>query len=308
MTWRGDFAAASLLIAEADTVCEATGSRIAPYAKMFLASLQGNQAEVAALTKSALEEAVSAGQGVNVPYANWMTAVLYNALGRYEEALAAALQATEYIPELFVSTWAVPDLIEAAARVGNTGVAREALGRLSETARAGGTEHGLGLEARARALLSEGEAADHFYREAIERLSRTQLRPELARAHLLYAEWLRRERRRSDARDQLRTASGMFEAIGMEAFAERARRELRATGETARRRNVETNRDLTPQEAQIATMAGEGLSNAEISERLFISAYTVDYHLRKVFSKLGITRRSQLVQALAPYPRSVLVP
>ena len=294
VTWRGDFPAAALLVAEADAVCEATGSRMAPYAKMFLAALRGSEAEVAALTKSALEEAATGGQGVNVPYANWVTAILCNALGRYEEALSAALQATEYMPELFVSTWAVPDLIEAAARAGNTNVARDALERLSETAQAGGTDHGLGLEARSRAVLSEGEVADRFYREAVDRLSRTRLRPELARAHLLFGEWLRRERRRSDARVQLRTAYEMFEAMGMEAFAERTRRELRATGETARKRSVETNRDLTPREAQIATMARDGLSNAEIGTRLFVSAHTVDYHLRKVFNKLAISSRSQL--------------
>src|SRR5712691_3476794 len=274
VTWRGDFPAAALLVAEADAVCEATGSHMAPYAKMFLAALRGSEAEVAALTKSALEEAATGGQGVNVPYANWVTAILCNALGRYEEALPAALQATEYMPELFVSTWAVPDLIEAAARAGNTEVARNALERLSETAQAGGTDHALGLEARSRAVLSEGEVADRFYREAVDRLSRTRLRPELARAHLLFGEWLRRERRRSDARAQLRTAYEMFEEMGMEAFAERTRRELRATGETARKRSVETNRDLTPREAQIATMARDGLSNAEIGTRLFVSAPT----------------------------------
>ena len=261
---------------------------------MFLACLRGSEAEVGALTKAALEEAAVSGQGVNVPYANWVTAILCNALGRYEEALPAALQATEYMPELFISTWAAPDLIEAAAHVGRTEVARDALERLSETAQAGGTDHGLGLEARSRAVLSEGEAADALYREAVARLGRTQLRPELARGHLLFGEWLRRERRRSDARAQLRTAYEMFEAMGMEAFAERTRRELRATGGTARKRSVETHRDLTPQEAQIAGMARDGLSNAEIGTRLFISAHTVEYHLRKVFNKLAITSRNQL--------------
>ena len=292
--WRGDFPAAALLVAEFDAVCEATGSRMVSYAKMFLAALRGSEAEVGTLTKSALEEAATGGQGVNVPYANWVTAILCNAMGRYQEALSAALQATEYMPELFVSTWAVPDLIEAAARAGNTEVARGGLERLSEMAQAGGTDLGLGLEARSRAVLSEGEAAERFYREAVDRLSRTRLRPELARAHLLFGEWLRRERRRSDARVQLRTAYEMFEAMGMEAFAERTRRELRATGETARKRSVETNRGLTPQEAQIAMMARDGLSNGDIGTRLFISAHTVDYHLRKVFSKLAISSRSQL--------------
>ncbi len=306
VTWRGDFSAADLLIAEAGTVCEATRTHMAPYAKMFLAALRGNQHEVVALTTAAFEEAATGGQGVNVPYANWVNAVLFNALGRHEEAFAAALQATEYMPELFVSTWAVPDLIEAAARTGNTDVARAALERLSETARAGGTEHGLGLEARSRALLIEGEAAERSYREAIDRLGRTRLRPELARAHLVYGEWLRQRRRRSEARDQLRIAAGMFDAMAMEAFAERARSELRATGETARSHTVETYTALTAQEAQIATMARDGLSNAEISARLFVSKYTVDYHLRKVFSKLGITRRSQLVRALPRDPSGAL--
>jgi DNA-binding CsgD family transcriptional regulator len=298
LAWRGDFPAATLMVAEFDAVCEATGSRMAPYAKMFLAALRGNEAEVSALTKAALDEAAANGQGVNVPYANWVTAILCNALGRYAEALPAALEATDYMPELFVSTWAVPDLIEAASRVGNTAVARSALERLSEAARAGGTDHGLGLEARSRAVLSEGEAAEGFYREAVERLGRTRLRPELARTHLLFGEWLRRERRRLDARDQLRTAYEMFETMGMEAFAERASRELRATGATARKRSVETRSDLTAQEAQIATMARDGLSNAEIGTRLFISAHTVEYHLRKVFNKLAINSRNQLHRVL----------
>ncbi len=190
--WRGDFPAAALLVAEFDAVCEATGSRMVSYAKMFLAALRGSQAEVGTLTKSALEEAATGGQGVNVPYANWVTAILCNAMGRYQEALSAALQATEYMPELFVCTWALPDLIEAAARAGNTEVAamgsRKAIG---DHTGHGGTELGLGLEAQFTChVLSEGEAAERFYREAVDRLSRTQLRPELARAHLLYGEWL----------------------------------------------------------------------------------------------------------------------
>jgi DNA-binding CsgD family transcriptional regulator len=299
LAWRGDFPAAALLVAEFDAVCEATGSRMAPYAKMFLAALRGAEAEVGTLTGSALEEAATSGQGVNVLYANWVRAILCNSLGRYEEALSAALQATEYMPELFVSTWAVPDLIEASARAGNTEAARGALERLSETAQAGGTDHGRGLEARSRAILSKGDEAERFYREAVDRLSLTLLRPDLARTHLLFGEWLRRERRRNDARAHLRTAHEMFETMGMEAFAERARRELRATGETARKRTVEINRDLTPQEAQIATMARDGQTNPEIGARLFISPHTVEYHLRKVFTKLGINSRRQLYRVLA---------
>ena len=179
----------------------------------------------------------------------------------------------------------------------------DALARLAQTTQAGGTDFGLGVEARCRALLSDGEAAESLYREAIDRLGRTRLRPELARAHLLYGEWLRRERRRSDAREQLRTAHGMLEAMGAEAFAERAQRELRATGETARKRTaVAMNEELTAQEAQIARLARDGLSNPEIGARLFISARTVQYHLGKVFTKLGISSRSQLDRVLPGDP------
>ncbi len=192
--------------------------------------------------------------------------------------------------------WALPDLIEAAVRAGNPRIADEALDRLTETARGGGTEAGLGIEARSRALLSEAEAAEGHYHEAIERLGRTRRRPELARARLLYGEWLRRQRRRRDARDQLRTAFEMFDAMGMEAFAGRARAELRATGERARSRQPGAPEVLTPQEAQIARMVVEHLSNREIAARLFISASTVEYHLRKIFRKLGVTSRGQLAR------------
>jgi DNA-binding CsgD family transcriptional regulator len=199
--------------------------------------------------------------------------------------------------------WALPELIEAAARTGDTGIAGDALTRLAQFTQAGGTDFGLGVEARCRALLSDGEAAGSLYREAIARLGRTRLRPELARAHLLYGEWLRRERRPSDAREQLRTAHGMLEAMGAEAFAERAQRELRATGETARKRTaVAMNEELTEQEAQIARLARDGLSNPEIGTRLFISARTVQYHLAKVFTKLDIGSRSQLHRVLPGDP------
>jgi ATP/maltotriose-dependent transcriptional regulator MalT len=197
-----------------------------------------------------------------------------------------------------VSIWALPELVEAAARVGDTERAREALKRLAETTQPCGTDWALGVEARSRALLSDGAAADELYREAIERLRRTKLRPELARTHLLYGEWLRRERRRLEAREQLRTAHEMLAAIGMEAFAERARRELLATGEKVHKRSPETREELTPQEEQIARLARDGLSNPEISGQLFISARTVEWHLRKVFTKLGISSRRQLGGAL----------
>jgi len=194
--------------------------------------------------------------------------------------------------------WALPELIEAASRTGQTGLAAGALGRLAEATSTGQTDWGQGIYARCRALLSDGADAERWYRQAVGRLSRTGFRPELARAHLLYGEWLRREGRRADARAQLRTAHEMFDTIGMRAFAERARRELMATGETARRRAASPHDQLTPQETQIARLARAGLSNQEIAAELFLSPRTVEYHLAKVFAKLGITSRRQLRQAL----------
>jgi len=293
--WSGDFAAAASLIAEADAVCEATGARLAPIAAMMLASFRGREAEAAPLIQSAIEQATTAGQGVSVTVTRWVAAILYNGLGRYADALAAARQASEH-RHIYVSTWAWPELIEAAVRTGNTRIAGDALGWLAETTRAGGTDVGLGIEARSRALLSDAEAAERHHREAIGRLGRTRHRPDLARAHLLYGEWLRRQRRRRDARDQLRAAVELFDAVGMEAFAGRARAELRATGERARPRRPGAPEVLTAQEAQIARMVAGHLSNREIAARLFISASTVEYHLRKIFRKLGVTSRVQLAR------------
>jgi ATP/maltotriose-dependent transcriptional regulator MalT len=218
---------------------------------------------------------------------------LHNGLGRYADALTAAEKATQDAT-VFTSILVVPELVEAAARSGNTDVAAGALQRLAETTQPGDNDLALGVEARCRALLSDGEAAERLYQEAIDRLGRTQLRPDLARAHLLYGEWLRRQNRRVDARQQLRTAYDMLTAIGMAAFAERARRELIATGEKARIRTVETPDQLTAQEALIARLARDGLSNAEIGAQLFISTRTVEWHLRKVFTKLGVSSRRQL--------------
>jgi DNA-binding CsgD family transcriptional regulator len=303
VVWSGDFAAGAALAAEADAVCEATGSRSFPFTAMMLASLRGNQAEAAALIEATLAEAAAAGQGIAVAYANWVAAILANSLGRYTDALAAARQAAQDTSALYISMWALPELIEAAARTGDTGIAGDALTRLAQFTQAGGTDFGLGVEARCRALLSDGEAAESLYREAIDRLGRTRLRPELARAHLLYGEWLRREHRHSDAREQLRTAHRMLEAMGAEAFAERAQRGLRATGETARKRTaMAMNEELTAQEAQIARLARDGLSNPEIGARLFISVRTVQYHLGKVFTKLDISSRSQLDRVLPGDP------
>jgi DNA-binding CsgD family transcriptional regulator len=194
--------------------------------------------------------------------------------------------------------WGLPELVEAAVRSGDPDLAREALARLVETTQPAGTDYALGMEARSRALVSEGGATELLYREAIDRLTRTDVRPELARAHLLYGEWLRREGRRVDARDQLRTAHDMFVAIGMEAFGERARNELLATGERVRKRSVETQDQLTPQEMQIARLASDGRTNPEIGAQLFLSRRTVEWHLRKVFDKLEVRSRSELPEAI----------
>ena len=296
--WRGDFTAAASLIAETDAVAEVTGSRIAPYTHMFLASLRGNQAELTSLIAVSNAKATAEGQGVAATYAQWAAAILHNGLGGYAEAFAAARQASEH-GHLYVSIWALPELIEAAVRTGDTQVAAGALEQLAERTQAGGTDFGLGVEARCRALLSDGTAADDLYREAIGRLGRTPLQPELARARMLYGEWLRREGRRLDAREQLRTAYDMLAAIGMVAFAERARRELIATGEVVRKRSAEAATTLTAQEALIARLARDGRTNAEIGAQLYLSARTVEWHLRKVFAKLGIGSRRELNAVLA---------
>jgi DNA-binding CsgD family transcriptional regulator len=224
----------------------------------------------------------------------WASALLYNGLGRYEEALAAAQRAGAYRHELLFSAWGLVELIEAAVRSGKPELAADALRRLSKTTSASGTDWALGIEARSRALLSDDEAAELLYREAIERLARTRIRAELARAHLLYGEWLRRKQRRLDAREQLRIAYQMLTAMGIAAFAQRAARELPTIDETARKRSVESLDQLTAREAQIARLARDGHSNPEIGARLFISPRTVEYHLHKVYGKLDITSRNEL--------------
>ena len=295
--WRGDFEAAASLVVETDAIAEATGSRIAPYVPMFLAALRGHQGELTPLVEAALAAAEAEGQGAAVTNAHWSAAILHNGLGRYAGALAAAGQARDD-SHLFVSVWVLPELVEAAMRSGRAEDATDALERLAERTQAGGTDFGLGIEVRCRALLRQGRAAEGLYGEAIERLGRAGIRTELARAHLLYGEWLRREGRRLDAREQLRTAHDMLAAIGMEAFAERARLELIATGETVRRRSVETT-TLTAQEAHIARLARDGHTNSEIGAQLFLSARTVEWHLRKIFAKLDIGSRRGLPAALA---------
>jgi len=297
-TLRGDFGVAGSLIAEADAVAEATGTRVARYAAVVLAGFRGREAEAREVIEVEVSHAVAAGQGVGIRWGQWLSALLYNGLGRYEQALVEAQRASEDVLESAVSAWALAELVEAATRTEKAGVAGEALDRLADAASVGASDWGLGVLARSRALVSEGGGAENAYREAIERLGRTQLRPELARSRLVYGEWLRRENRRLDAREQLRVAHQSFTAIGMEGFAERARTELQATGERVRARAPEARDDLTAQERQIAELARDGLSNPEIGARLFLSPRTVEWHLRHVFSKLGIRSRRQLGAAL----------
>jgi DNA-binding CsgD family transcriptional regulator len=296
--WFGEFDTTALLIEESEVVAEATGIQIAPFGAMSLAALRGRESEALAIVDATITGATAAGQGVAVQYANWVAAMLANSLGRYEEALVPARLASDDTPELYVSGWAMVELIEAAARSGQTQLATEGVERLVASTQPAGTDWALAIEARSRALISEATTADALYREAIDRFSRTRLRTELARAHLLYGEWLRRQTRRVDAREQLRTAHGMFDAIGMEAFARRAEHELSATGERPRKRTVATRDDLTPQELQIAQMARDGLTNPEIGTRVFLSPRTVEWHLGKIFAKLEISTRNHLVHAL----------
>jgi DNA-binding CsgD family transcriptional regulator len=296
--WSGDFAAAASLIAEDEAAREATGTRIAPYPALLLASLRGREAEAVSLIQPTIQDATAGGQGVALAWAHWVAAVLYNGLGRYADALAAAGHATEHMHP-YVSPWALPELIEAAARTGNAHLATAGLERRTDVTQAGGTDFGLGIQARSRALLSQGEVAERLYREAIGRLGRTRRRPDLGRAHLLYGEWLRRENRRADAREQLRAAHDMLAAMGAEAFAERARGELMATGEKVPKRSAETRDRLTPQEEQIARLARDGRTSPEIGAQLFLSARTVEWHLGKIFTKMGIGSRRELRAALA---------
>jgi DNA-binding CsgD family transcriptional regulator len=305
LLFAGDVATATALTDEGRAVIDATGSQFAPYAAMGLAALQGRQAEVSALIEDTASDVALRGEGIAMSVAEWANALLHNGLGRYPEAMRAAQQALHYqeYPGMHypgIANWAAAELVEASARSGMTGIATDTYRWIAEMTSASGTNWALGVEARSCALVTEGNAAEGLYQDSIMHLNRSRVRAELARAHLLYGEWLRRQRRRTDAREQLRTAHGMLEAMGMEAFAERARRELQATGETARKRTAVTGRDeeLTAQEAQIARLARDGLSNPEIGARLFLSPRTVQHHLGSVFTKLGITSRSHLSHAL----------
>ena len=294
----GEFVVAASIAEEAEAVARATDNPAGPYGPLMLAAWRGHEAETRRLIAATTARMVARGEGQWLTAAHWATAVLANGLCRYDEALAAAEQGSEYPDELGLAARSMSELIEAAARTGAPERGIGALRRLSETAAAAGTDWALGIEARSRALLSDGDSAERLYREAIERLGRTRVRVELARAHLLYGEWLKRDNRRVDAREQLRAAHQMLTAMGAEGFAERACRELLSTGEVVRKYTAETASELTAQEAQIARLAGDGHTNPEIGVQLFISARTVEWHLRKVFTKLGVSSRKELRRAL----------
>jgi DNA-binding CsgD family transcriptional regulator len=295
----GEFTEAASMVVQAESVTDATGSSIVPYGALALAVFRGQEAEATQLIQAATGDVGRRGEGAALTFVGWADAVLCNSLGRYEEALAAAQQASEDFPAVSFASWALVELIEAAARSAVPLRAAGALQRLSGMAGACGSDWALGADARSRALVSDGEAAENLYREAIDRFGRTRLCVELGRAHLVYGEWLRRRRRRRDARNQLRSAYEIFDSVGAAAFAERARIELRASGGQARERAATTPYILTAQEALIARLAGEGASNPEIAAQLFISRATVAYHLRKVFIKLGVSSRVRLAPALA---------
>ena len=297
----GELTTAARLVEEDRLIAEVTGNPPAGYGAIMVAAWRGKEAQASALIEATVRAATARGQGRMVNLAAYASSVLYNGLGRHDIASDAAWRAFVR-DELGYGPFVVPELAEAASRTGEMALVRAALAWLSERTQVTSSEWAFGIEARVRALLSEGDAADRLYRQSITHLSQTRVRVELARAHLLYGEWLRRRHRRLDAREQLRTAHDLLEAMGIEAFAERARRELQATGETTRKRTVETGHELTPQEVVIARLAREGLSNPEIGSRLFISPRTVQYHLGKVFAKLAISSRAQLDQALASDP------
>jgi ATP/maltotriose-dependent transcriptional regulator MalT len=300
--YEGHLDAAAALLEEAEAITDATGTAPIVFGKLQLAGFRGDKAKALVLIEASEPAAIARGEGVVLTFAELARAVLHNGLGQYQMALDPAQSASAQ-DELMLSVWSLPELVEAAARCGRTDLAAGALERLSERTQAAGTEVALGIEARSRALLNDGQPAERLYCEAIQRLGGTRMGSALARAHLLYGEWLRRDNRRGDAREQLRTAYDGFTAMGMEAFEERARRELLATGETVLKRTVQARYELTAQEVQIARLAGDGLANSVIAAQLFLSTRTVEWHLRKVFGKLGINSRRELSRALPDLAR-----
>jgi DNA-binding CsgD family transcriptional regulator len=296
--WRGDLAGAAVLVAESETVAAATGTDPPPIALLRLRALQGRENDAGPLIRSLVQHATEAGQGMAVMVAHWAGSLLNNGLGRYEAAASAAREVIENAIDPWTPLGALPELVEAAVHLGETELARDALDRLAAATQPAGTDFALGLEARSRALVSGGEAAEPLFHESIDRLGRTPLRPELARARLVYGEWLRCEGRRGESREQLGVAEEMFSEMGMEAFADRSGAELVAAGAKPRMRRLEVREELTPREDQIARLARDGLTNADIGGQLFLSPRTVEYHLHKVFGKLGIDARSGLDAAL----------
>jgi DNA-binding CsgD family transcriptional regulator len=302
-SWRGDLAGARQLVAEAESIATSTGNQIPPFALLRILSLQGREAEASPLIEAVIQESTPRGQGNAVITAFWAAAVLYNGLGRYEDAAAASREVVTKSIYPVLTMWALFELIEASLRVGDTKVASDALDQLTATTQPAGSGFARGIEARCRALVADGDDAEASYLEAIEQLDRAGIRTELARAHLVFGEWLRREGRLGEARVRLRAAEKMFAEIGMAGFAERARGELAAGGAKPRKRPVEAHEDLTPQEEQIARLARDGLTNAQIGAQLFLSSRTIEWHLHKVFGKLGIDSRTGLPAALPPQER-----
>ncbi len=296
---RGEFAAAALLAEELEITNAVTENNAPAYGSLALACWRGEVDEARRLSETILQQAASRGDGMGLSHAHYSNAVLFNGVGRYEDALAAAERACAQPRKLGLGGAALVELVEAAAHLGETARAEYALEDITRTTGHSANNWALGIEARSRALLSDVDSAEPLYQRAIDRLGPSPAVVSLARAHLIYGEWLRRQHRRVDARAELRTAYETFASIGAEAFVHRARRELLATGETVRKRSAQHRDDLTPQEAQIARLAAEGLSNPEIGSRLFISARTVQYHLGKVFTKLAITSRNQLHRVLS---------
>jgi DNA-binding CsgD family transcriptional regulator len=290
----GEMVAAEALAEDALLTAQSSGMPPVPYGLVVVAGWLGREPDAAELIDASVGGLMQRGEGMGLALLHWARALLHNSHGRYRQALAEAEAAVKYPPGMLYSRWGLIELIEAAARCGNVRQGAAALSRLAESTQASGTDWALGIEARSRSLLSSDDVAEAWYREAITRLGCTRIRAETARAHLLFGEWLRRQRRRTEAREHLRTAAEMFESMDAAAFADRARVELLATGEHARKRKELPGTGLSAQEFRIAVMASDGMSDTEIASQLFISASTVDYHLRKVFRKLGVKSRARL--------------
>lgn len=289
----GELARAEELFAEEEAITRATGAPPLPNARLVLAAWRGRQPGTHELFATMVEGATARGEGLTVSSAEISLGYLHNGLGSYDRALASVRDLSE-LDELAHSSVALPELVEAAVRTHQPEIAAAALDRLVSRAGASGTSWALGMAARSRALVTAGPGAEEHYREAIERLGRCRMATHLARAHLVYGEWLRREGRRQDAREQLRTAHALLSDMGADAFAERAARELRATGERPRRRNAQPTHSLTDQELHIARLVAAGATSREVAERLFLSPRTIEAHLRSIFGKLGITSRRRL--------------